>query len=114
MITDYSCYAYRDRVHAFLMCRFAYGTSMDERVPEHSLVIDIDSALGGLQNVEAFADKEINVAVPKFGQLDSIKADNWLMDYAKNVEEFLVGKKAPTRPKPSKPYKQDLYTFESV
>ena len=96
MIVLYSCWTERGRVTAHLTCKFGLkdGAPDTDRNPYPSLSVYFD---GGrrLEDTRLFAEEFINVEIPEFQRNQAAKADLWLEDYARGVDERIGDAPAP-------------------
>ena len=96
MITQYSCWTEHGRVTAHLMCGFGLrnGAPDTERNPYPSLSVYFD-APKAFVDTRLFAEEFVNVDIPEFRWNQAAKADQWLEDYARGVDERIGDAPAP-------------------
>lgn len=96
MITQYSCWTEHGRVTAHLSCGFGLtnGVPNVDRAPYPSLSVYFD-APKAFVDTRLFAEEFINVEIPEFQRNQAAKADLWLEDYARGVDERIGDAPAP-------------------
>ena len=96
MITLYSCWTERGRVTAHLMCGFGLrnGAPDTDRNPYPNLCVYFD-APKAFVDTRLFAEEFVNVEIPEFQRNQAAKADRWLEDYARGVDERIGNAPAP-------------------
>ena len=96
MITQYSCWTEHGRVTAHLMCGFGLtnGVPNVNRDPYPSLSVYFD-APKAFVDTRLFAEEFVNVDIPEFRWNQAAKADQWLEDYARGVDERIGDAPAP-------------------
>ena len=96
MITQYSCWTEHGRVTAHLMCGFRLkdGAPNVGRDPYPSLSVYFD-APKAFVDTRLFAEEFINVEIPEFQRNQAARADLWLEDYARGVDERIGDAPAP-------------------
>lgn len=96
MITQYSCWTEHGRVTAHLSCGFGLtnGVPNVDRAPYPSLSVYFD-APKAFVDTRLFAEEFVNVEIPEFQRNQAAKADRWLEDYARGVDERIGNAPAP-------------------